>query len=601
MLWRGLPNVRYWSRVDVQAAQYSAKLGYGFALISTLVVCFLIRSVRQRQWMIAERNLELEARVRERTLDLERATDAANAAAQAKSQFLANMSHEIRTPMNGVIGMTDLLVRTPLDERQRHIVETVRRSSQNLLHIVNEILDFSRIEAGKLELAAEWFDPRDVVREVAELLSGEASRKGLNLDRRVDDAVAKSVLGDSVRLRQVLFNLVGNAVKFTQTGEVRLIVTADPGVGELSQLRYEVRDTGIGIESSDQRRLFRAFEQIDNSVTRRFGGTGLGLAIAGDLVTMMGGALQVESEVGKGSRFFFSLAMRTRKGDPAAAAVADLTPARRGLIVARAPDASAQLVEALAGSAFDVASVLDRDSGFDRLRHALRENAPIEFVLIDFSEPVEDALALARAIKADEEIAALPLVLLVPNRDAARRHAASLGAEVLAQPVEPAELRRVIGSIPLIGRGGETPAHRALAGAAPSAARKARVLVAEDNAVNQEVARWLLEEMGHEVEVVATGTEAVAAIKRQAFDVVLMDCHMPEMDGLDATRAVRTWEGEGKSRPIPIIAVTASVYEGDRERCLAAGMVDFLGKPFTAEQLGAVLGRWLSEQSRPQV
>jgi CheY-like chemotaxis protein len=408
----------------------------------------------------------------------------------------------------------------------------------------------------------------------------------------VDDSVAASVLGDSVRLRQVLINLVGNAVKFTAAGEVRISVTSEGGIADLFQVRFEICDTGIGIKPEDQDRLFRAFEQADNSITRRFGGTGLGLAIARDLVAMMGGALQVESAVGKGSRFFFTLSMRTRGADATNPGdVRSRTDVRKGLIVAQPAGAAARHVEALAKESIEVEIVADAAGARDRLRVARAARRPIEFVVVDCSEPVDGALAAARAIKTDREFSSVPLLLLLSDPDAARRYGfgVTVGTHVLTKPVSSSDLYQVIGAIPRVDPGGGGLPEQAT----PKGA-KARVLVAEDNAVNQEVARWLLEELGHEVEVVSTGTEAVAAVKRGKFDIVLMDCHMPEMDGLDATRAVREWEGAAGSSRLPIIAVTASVYDGDRERCLAAGMVDFLGKPYTAEQLGAVLDRWLT-------
>jgi signal transduction histidine kinase/DNA-binding response OmpR family regulator len=544
---------------------------------------------------VAEHRVELESKVAVRTAELVDALKTAQAATQAKAEFLANMSHEIRTPMNGVIGMLDLLHAERLEPEARSMLQTARGSADSLLGLINDVLDFSKIDAGKLQLEKIDVELRSLAEEVATLFTQQASTKGVEVACVVHNDVPAVLGGDPTRLRQVLANLMNNAVKFTHRGEVFLGIQCREPIVENGTVTVQivVQDTGIGMTPEVTARLFEAFTQADSSTTRKYGGTGLGLAITRKLIDAMGGTIKVKSVPGKGSIFSVFLPLEVRSRQPLSRTAG--TKGMRALIVDNNATNRCVLSHYLEHGdvRFDIAE--SAQAGLESARDAAIAGHPFDVVLVDFQMPGMDGVAFLRALRADAALSRAQCVALSSLGDRLHGTAEPGVAAWLTKPVRRSQLLDALATI-----AGSSPTRAAAAASEADVEpsfEHARVLLVEDNQVNQLVAARMLKAFGIEAVVVPDGAKAVEAVRARRFDLVLMDCQMPELDGYDATCAIREWETQriatGAVKRLPIVARTANAMLGDREKCLAAGMDDYLSKPIKRDVLLASLLRWL--------
>jgi signal transduction histidine kinase/DNA-binding response OmpR family regulator len=549
----------------------------------------------------SQKNLGAERdRLSALTAELASALSAAEASTRVKSEFLANMSHEIRTPMNGVIGMSDLLLSMPLETDKREIVETIRLSADNLLMLINDILDFSKLEAGKMRLESIEFDPHAIVHDVVDSLAERAQRKHLELAALIAHGVPHSAQGDPGRLGQVLTNLISNAVKFTEHGEI--VVTVD--VASCDErgfvLRCTVKDSGIGFGEDVKERLFQAFSQADGSTTRKYGGTGLGLAISKQLVTLMGGAIDAQSEPSLGSAFTFTIPLERCSVSRASERPShDGWRGARTLIVQHHATHRSALEVLAERCGLKATSAVDAASALRELERAAHDGAPYDLGLLDAHLTGMDGVALGRAIRNDARLSAMRLVLTSSRFHHAPvadwREAGFQGC--LFKPFRESRLVECLKSV---------YADASRANARPRdlesieslvetrAILRPRVLLVEDNLVNQKVAARMLERLGASVDVASNGRDAVALVERQRYSIVLMDCQMPDIDGFAATEAIRASEAQ-RGTHVPIVALTANAMLGDRDRCIASGMDDYVAKPVKLADLARILNRWSSE------
>jgi len=595
------------ARVAAEAQSRFMLIGCVVTSLLCGVVVWILSNGRARAMALAEKMTttlhESEIDLRRLNHELRFAMDTAESACLAKSDFLAKMSHEIRTPMNGIMGMTDLLSASPLNEQQQRFTHVIKRSAESLLSIINDILDFSKIEAGKLELENIEFDLRTTVEDAVELLAHKANCKRLSLACHTDPTIPRILIGDPSRLRQILVNLLNNAIKFTDTGSVVLRVRREDGPANPGQefVRFSVIDTGIGIAPDRMERLFRNFSQVDASTTRKYGGTGLGLCIARQLAEMMGGPMGVESAPGMGSTFWFNARFEISASALLPVPREDrLLPDPRSLrvlVVDRDLAFRQVMVEQLASWGLDATTAGDGQEALRLIQSGPRGGGAFGVVILDVGLTDISVDEIAMKVNADAATRSTTLMILTQmsassDVSAARRRGF---AGVVTKPVRQSSLFDTIMDAIAVTQNGRTPVAGVEPAPKPSSARQpttpgVRVLVAEDNEVNQMVVRHILRNAGYTCDIVDNGNEAVSAALKNEYDVVLMDCQMPELDGFDAARTIRQAERE-TGRHVPIFALTANAIKGDRERCLEAGMDDYLSKPIDSKRLVRMIER----------